>query len=135
MYSVFQSEIKVRPDDIDMNGHVHYSKYLEYLLAARYEQMERDYKMTMEEFLEQGITWFASKVNIEYKRSLKMKDVVIVKTNIDSFSGAHCKVNFRMEIKETGKLSASGDVDYTLVSVKTGRPTRITDEIIEKYTI
>jgi len=47
MYSTFETEIIVRPDDIDMNNHVHYSKYLDYLLAARYEQMHKDYKMTM----------------------------------------------------------------------------------------
>ncbi|MEM7013763.1 MAG: acyl-CoA thioesterase, partial [Verrucomicrobiota bacterium] len=33
-YSTFESELAVRPDDIDLNGHVHNSKYLDYVLAA-----------------------------------------------------------------------------------------------------
>ena len=40
-YSTFESELTVRPDDIDMNNHVHNSKYLDYVLAARYDQMGR----------------------------------------------------------------------------------------------
>ncbi|MFA5803318.1 MAG: hypothetical protein WC879_01620 [Melioribacteraceae bacterium] len=35
MFSIFETEIIVRPDDIDMNNHVHNSKYLDYLLTLR----------------------------------------------------------------------------------------------------
>ncbi|GJQ62047.1 MAG: hypothetical protein SCALA702_11000 [Melioribacteraceae bacterium] len=135
MYSIFSSEIVVRPDDIDMNNHVHYTKYLDYLLAARYEQMERDYKMSMEEFIERDLTWVASTAHIEYKRALKLNDIAVVKTQLESFSGAKCRVNFWIEIKATGKPASSGYVDYTLVSIKSGRPARLTDDIIEKYAI
>ena len=31
----FETEMQVRPDDIDMFQHVHSSKYLDYVLAAR----------------------------------------------------------------------------------------------------
>ncbi len=47
----------VRPDDIDMNQHVHNSRYFDYVLAARYDQMSRCYKMSMEEFLKAGFGW------------------------------------------------------------------------------
>ncbi|MDP3929291.1 MAG: thioesterase [Bacteroidota bacterium] len=43
--SKFESTLKVRPDDIDMNQHVHSSKYIDYVLSARYDHMERCYKM------------------------------------------------------------------------------------------
>lgn len=36
-YLKFDTELAVRPDDIDMNNHVHNSKYLDYVLAARYD--------------------------------------------------------------------------------------------------
>ncbi len=45
----FKTEIMVQPRDIDINGHVHHSVYLDYLLAARYDQMQRCYKMSTNE--------------------------------------------------------------------------------------
>jgi hypothetical protein len=37
------SSVDVRPDDIDLFGHVHSSKYLDYFLAARFVQMQENY--------------------------------------------------------------------------------------------
>ena len=34
-HAVFATEMQVRPDDIDMHRHVHNSRYLDYVLAAR----------------------------------------------------------------------------------------------------
>ncbi len=35
VFSKFETELQVRPDDIDMNQHVHGSRYMDYVLAAR----------------------------------------------------------------------------------------------------
>ena len=53
----FESALQVRPDDLDMFQHVHSSRYMDYVLAARFDQMERCYKMPMEEFLKLGYGW------------------------------------------------------------------------------
>ncbi len=135
IYSKFESEILVRPDDIDMNNHVHYSKYLDYLLTARYDQMQKDYKVPMEEFMKLGYSWVGSTVHIDYKRGLVLGDTVIVRTQVDSVNGAQVKVNFWMLRKETQKIAAEGWALYTLISSKTGKPSRIPKEIIEKYSI
>ncbi|MDA3861915.1 MAG: acyl-CoA thioesterase [Melioribacteraceae bacterium] len=94
MHSIFSTEIIVRPDDIDLNNHVHFTKYLDYFLAARYDQMGRCYKLSMEEFIKMGYNWVASNMSINYKRALKLGDVAVVKTQLDSFNGAQVKANF-----------------------------------------
>ena len=135
LYSIFSSEIIIRPDDIDMNNHVHFSKYLDYFLAARYEQMERDYKVSMEEFIDMQLNWVASSMNINYKRALKLGDVALIKTQVDSFNGAQVTVKFWIYNKETNKLAVDGQGVFTLLNVINGRPTRIPHEILQKYSI
>ena len=135
MYSAFESVIIIRPDDIDMNNHVHNTKYLDFVLAARYEQMVRDYKMSMEEFHRLDFNWVVSVTHIEYKRALKLEDKIIVRTQVDSVNGAQSKVNFRIIKKDNDKIAAEGYLIYTMVSIKTGRPVRIPNEIIERYSI
>ena len=135
MYSAFESEIIIRPDDIDMNNHVHNTKYLDFVLAARYEQMTRDYKMSMTEFLKLGYNWVVSTTHIDYKRMLKLNDKIIVKTQIENVNGAQARVNFWIIKKDTLKVAAEGYLNYTMISLKTGKPTRIPDDIIGKYSI
>ena len=44
VFSKFETELLVRPDDIDLYQHVHSTRYLDYVLAARFEQMEKNLK-------------------------------------------------------------------------------------------
>lgn len=133
MFSVFETEIIIRPDDIDLNNHVHNSKYLDYVQAARYDQMINSYKMSMEEFHRLGYNWVASTAHIEFKRPLKLGDKVVVKTQLKSYSGAQVTVNFWILKKDKNKVSAEGFLVYTMISLSSGKPVRIPDEIIERY--
>jgi len=133
--SIFSTEIIVRPDDIDLNNHVHFTKYLDYFLAARYDQMSRCYKVSMEEFIGMGYNWVASQMTINYKRSLLLGDVAIVKTQWDSFNGAQVNVNFWIYSKKTNKLISDGFGVFTLIKSDSLRPVRIPQEIVEKYLI
>lgn len=135
MYSTFETEVTIRPDDIDMNNHVHNSRYLDYVQAARYDQMINNYKMPMEEFHSMGLNWVASAAYIEFKRALKLGDSIVVRTQLKSYSGAQVTVNFAIIKKETQKIAAQGHLIYTMVSLKTGKPSRIPDEIIQRYSI
>lgn len=134
-FTKFTSEIPVRPDDIDMNNHVHFSKYLDYVLAARFEQMARDYRMSMEDFTKLGLSWVVSSCTVQFKRPLVLGDVAIVKTGIVGLGTSSGKVGFEIIRKATGKLAADGVFEYTLVDLTTGRAAPLTEEIITRYSI
>ena len=133
--SRFESELAVRPDDIDMNQHVHNSRYFDYVLAARYDQMARCYGMPMEEFIKLGFGWVVRTAHVEYKRPLNLGDVMIVRTWIDEQHRDGVKVHFEILKKPAGKLCASGYFDYAMVSIETGRAVAIPQSIAEKYAI
>lgn len=135
MNSIFTTEIIVRPDDIDLNNHVHFTKYLDYFLAARYDQMGRCYKLSMEEFIAMGYNWVASSMNINYKRSLVLGDTAIVKTQLESFTAAQVKVNFWIHNKKNNKIICDGFGNFTLIDINTLKPARIPQEIVEKYLV
>lgn len=134
-HSKFETELQVRPDDIDMNQHVHNTRYLDYVLAARYDQMERCYKMPMEEFISLGFGWVVNTAHVEYKRPLGLGDKIIVRTWIEQTVKDGVHVRFEILKKNNNKLSCDGYVYYTMVSLKTGRAEAIPEWIIAKYSV
>jgi acyl-CoA thioester hydrolase/thioesterase-3 len=133
-FAKFDSEITVRPDDIDMNNHVHTSRYFDYYLFARYDQMRRCYGIPMEKFLENGWTWFVKSCQIEFKRPLLMGETVIVRTWLESFEKSEARVRFAIIKKATGKVAAEGAVLNTMINVTSGRPEPIPPWVIAQYT-
>ncbi|MDQ0639053.1 thioesterase-3 [Pedobacter sp. W3I1] len=134
-YSIFESELRVRPDDIDMFNHVHNSKYLDYVLAARYEQMDKFYGMPWEHFTKQGLGWVVSHVDINFKRPLLMNDLMLIRTGILTINDKGCAVQFEIINQKTGKVASDGIFDYVLIDLNTGRGTKVSEEMIKAYSI
>lgn len=134
-YSRFTTTHKVRPDDIDMFNHVHNSIYLDYVLAARYEQMELFYGMSMEKFLEMGYGWVVKAVQIDYKRPLGLGDLFSVETGIIEINKVGCRVTFDITNQKTKKTSTSGWFDFVMIDLKTGRGVEVSQEMIRLYSI
>ncbi len=131
----FESEMQVRPDDLDMNAHVHASRYFDYVLAARYDQMERCYGMGMEAFLARGLGWFTRTSHVEYKRPLKLGERFVVRTWIEKFHKDGVRVEFEIRKHDSAKLAAAGWADFTLVNLANGRATPLPPEIVAKYAV
>ncbi|MDF1741924.1 MAG: thioesterase family protein [Verrucomicrobiales bacterium] len=134
-FSVFTSVVQVRPDDIDMNQHVHNAKYFDYVLTARYDQMERCYGMSMEAFLERGFSWVVRASYMEHKRPLRIGDTAVVKTSVTEIRERGVKVSFDITKEADRKTVAKGWLDYAMVSLQSGRPQSIPDDIIQIYSV
>lgn len=134
-YSIFETELKVRPDDIDMFNHVHNSKYFDYVLAARYEQMDQFYHMPMESFLESGFGWVVRTAYVDFKRALKLGDRVKIRTGILTINEKGCRVQFEMENVQSKKIAADGWFDYVMIDTATGKGCKVNEEMIAAYSV
>ncbi|OKS86654.1 acyl-CoA thioesterase [Mucilaginibacter polytrichastri] len=134
-YASFETEHRVRPDDIDMFQHVHNSKYFDYVMAARYEQMDTCYGMAMEKFMARGFGWVVRTAFIEYKRALMMGDYFLVKTGIQTIDEKGCRVHFVITNKATKKISCDGWLDFSMIEMKTGKAVKVPEDVIEHYHI
>lgn len=131
----FESALQVRPDDLDMFRHVHSSRYMDYVLAARFDQMERCYGVAMEKFLELGFGWVVHTAHFEYKRPLGLGEKFSVRTWVEEITSDSVKVQFEIFKAPARKLACDGWCRYTMVSLKTGRAAPIPEWIAEKYAV
>lgn len=118
-----------------MNQHVHASRYMDYVLAARYDQMARCYGMSMEEFTHAGFGWVVRTARLEFKRALGLGEKFLVRTWVEDIGRTDVKVGFEILRHGNGKLCCDGAFGYTMVSLKTGRAEVIPDWIIAKYAV
>jgi acyl-CoA thioesterase FadM len=135
VFSRFESEMEVRPDDIDMFQHVHSSRYQDYVLAARFDQMKRCYKMSIEEFLARGLGWFVQTAHLEYKRQLGMAEKFVVRTWVAEILATGVRVEFEILKLPTRKAACSGYFDYALIDMSTRRAIPVPLDVLEKYSI
>ena len=135
MTTRFTSELPVRPDDIDMFQHVHNSRYLDYIQAARYDQMINCYKMSMEEFMIMGFGFVVKRAELNFKRPLIMGDVMLISTQVREFDGSDIKIDFEIVNKKKEKVCCDGVMLYTMINLKTGRSEKIPTEIQTKFLI
>lgn len=134
-YSEYLSQVQVRPDDIDLFGHVHSAKYLDYFLAARFEQMQNNYECGMDEFLSKGLGWFLQDFDISFKRQLKLGEIALVYTRIISLEKTGSVVGFRMLNSKTQKLVAEGKGKFALVDIQSSRATTVPEWVIQRYSL
>jgi len=135
MPTKFETEIIVRPNEIDINRHVHQSVYLDYVLFARYDQMRRCYKMPMEEFFKRGYSWATKSTYLEFNQPLYLGETIIVRTWVEEIRKKSVKVCFQILKKKSQEIAAQGEAVYVLVNARSGKPELIPDEIRKKYSI
>lgn len=131
----FETELSVRPHEIDWNRHVNQSVYLDYLLHARIDQMKRCYKMPIESFFKRGYSWITRSISIEYLSSVFMGETIIVRTWIEAVGKKGVTVKFQMLKKKDLSLATEGTAVFILINAKTGQPEVIPDDIRSKYSI
>lgn len=130
----FETELLTRPDDIDLNQHVHNSRYLDYVLAARYDQMERCYQFSMDDFMKAGFGWVVRTAHLEFKRPLVIERI-LVRTWVEAIARTEVRVHFEMVKQKTAKLCCDGWFLYTMINLATSRAEPIPDWIAEKFAI
>ncbi|HUJ45045.1 MAG TPA: acyl-CoA thioesterase [Opitutaceae bacterium] len=137
LHARFETEMLVRPDDIDLFQHVHSSRYMDYVLAARYDQMARCYGLSWEAFIERGLGWYMTAITMNYLRPLGLGDHFVVRTWIEDFlsGGDGVRVRFEIERQPTAKRCVDGHAEYKLVDLTTNRAVPIPADVRAKYSI
>lgn len=131
----FDTEIVVRPSEIDINRHVHQTAYLDYVLFARFDQMKRCYKMSMEEFFKMGYTWTTRAFYFDLMKPVFLGETIIVRTWVEEIGKKSVKVSFQILKKGTEEITTEGWFVYVLINAKTGKAEIIPEKIIKKYSI
>ena len=122
--------IRVFYEDTDFSGVVYYANYLRFLERARSSYF-RLAGIGHAELLERDVplAFVIRKINLDYKRSAKIDDVLSVMTSYDTFKGARLMVT--QKIYRGEELILTADSEAACIDLD-GRPRRAPKEMMEK---
>lgn len=101
-----QTEIRVRYEETDAQGHVHHSNYLNYFEVARGEML-RESGCSYRELEDEGLVLVVVKATCEYKRGAKYDDLLGIKTQLIRSKGA--RIIHRYEVYNGETLICTGE--------------------------
>ncbi|UOB17694.1 acyl-CoA thioesterase [Abyssalbus ytuae] len=126
-------DIRVRYGETDQMGVVYHGNYPQYLEVARTEWL-RNLGVSYKLMEENGVMLPVISLSINYKKSALYDEVLKVKTQLVKMPGV--KIEFYYEIwNEKGELIASANTVLAFINMKTKKPMKCPDYILEKIAI
>lgn len=102
-------EQKVYFSDTDNYGVVWHGAYLRWMEMGRVDYCAQA-GYTLKELEAMDILLPVSSINIKYKASAKLEDIIIVETEILAFNGLSTTFRQNIKSKDTGKIFVTADV-------------------------
>ncbi|MDJ0775628.1 MAG: thioesterase family protein [Mastigocoleus sp. MO_167.B18] len=121
--------IPVRTYDIDFAGIVSNIVYIKWLEDLRLKFL--DEHLPLETEIARGSVPIVSKTEIEYKRPIKLFESVIGRLWIANFG--RIKYTIQAEIISNNNIAATATQVGTFISTDNGRPVKIPDKLLQKY--
>lgn len=124
-------QIRVRYGETDQMGVVYHGNYALYLEMGRIEWL-RKLGVSYKKMEDTGIMLPVVSLSINYKKSAGYDDVINVKTQLKNKPTA--KIEFEYEItNESGEILTTASTTLVFVDMKTNRPTRAPQYILDLF--
>ncbi|WP_396600721.1 acyl-CoA thioesterase [Algibacter sp. R77976] len=122
-------QIRVRYGETDQMGVVYHGNYALYLEMGRIEWL-RKLGVSYKSMEENGIMLPVVSLNINYKKPAGYDEVINVKTQLKKWPTA--KIEFEYEItNQNGEILTTASTILVFVDMKTGRPTKAPNYILD----
>ncbi|HUS32149.1 MAG TPA: acyl-CoA thioesterase [Kofleriaceae bacterium] len=126
MVDRFRFPITAQPSDIDENGHVSNLVYLRWVLeTATAHSIALGW--THARYLESGNVWVVRRHELDYLLPVTAGQQLVGETWVDPWKAASCVR--RTELIREGTVVARGATTWAFMSIASGRPQRIPDEM------
>lgn len=108
---------RVSMRDIDLNGHVHNSVYLDYFEDAVVNQLRANGMIQYFRPATSGVSYHVKKCEAIFLHPLTVDDVVIPAVYIEKLGNSSLIFNIRLEIKDKAVICAEGKLVWVCVNI------------------
>lgn len=128
MKNLFKHTICIYYEDTDSTGHVYHAAYLKFAERGRTEMLKKVLKNKINDSKYSHSFFVVSKLNIEYKKPLKLFDKIEVCTKFTSIKNV--TLNLDQDISKDNKIFSSLSVKLAYVNKQSGKPEKIESDLL-----
>ena len=131
----YSRNYEIRWSDLDANGHVNYSAYINAAADLRYHFFsERNFPP--EKFVELGIGPVYTAIHAQFLREVRLGETVTITYALAALSpqGSRWKVQHDI-LKSTGKKAVSLEVEGTILDLTTRKPAFPSPELMQTFNL
>jgi acyl-CoA thioester hydrolase len=132
MYRIYSYFVRVQSSDVDVNGHANNVCHVRWMNDAAVEH-SRVNGWSPERYVELGSTWFARRHTIDYLSPAMENDELDIQTWVSEWKAIRSIRKYRFVRISDGVIIAEAETLWAFVNLKTGRPTRIPDEVADCF--
>ncbi len=120
---ILTSQSKVRFQDCDPFNHLNNSKYLDYFINAREDQLILAYDLDIFDIAKRQLkSWVVGDHKIAYLSSAKSNEVVVIESQLINFSKNRLYVEMKMYDADRKKLHAILWTTFVHIDMRTQKP-------------
>ncbi len=129
-----ESKTRVQYQDCDPFNHLNNSKYIDYIMGARTEQLLDQYSFNTSEIAyKQGIGWVAAQTQISYFYPASWMEIVGIETRLIQFSESSLLVEAFMWDEHKTKLKCVMWAKLVHFNIKTQKSNRHSEELMKLF--
>lgn len=128
----FEIHKKIYLYDTDATDIVYYAKHLEWMEMARIDMIGAVYKPLKRIIAEDKVTFMPINVNINYKASSTLEDIVKVRVAFKSIEKIKLILDYKIvkEVEDKEILVSEAEITMLCVGTEKGRPCKIPESLI-----
>ncbi len=125
------NKIKIRGYHIDQSNHVNNARYLEFLEEGRWSYIEENNLFGL--FLENGIGHVTVNINVNYRKSAFLGNVLGIETDLMRKGGKSITMKQTIFLKDTHTVIADAEVTNVFFYEKSGETVPVDEHFISLW--
>jgi len=132
MSSVFDLRIKVKPEHIDVLGHVNNVVYVQWMQDVASAHIET-LGVGLDQYLEMKHAMVAVEHHVQYRKAAMLDDDVILRTWLYEINALYSFRQYAFFNAKDQSLLFTGNTKWACIEIASGRPKRMSPTFIQAY--
>jgi len=136
MNKIIEGKTKIRFQDCDPFNHLNNSKYIDYFVNVREDQLIENYDFDYLNIAKtQGVGWVVGSNKISYLKSANLSEIVTIQSQIIQVTLKSTLVEFRMYNEAKTQLKSVMWSKFIHIDIKTMRSTQHSEKFMKLFKI